>query len=65
MTVLCMWHKKKLSRIDLSKQEEVESGNTRNQQFATVTSLDNTISNNDDYGRTIVQGPRMASYSNS
>ncbi len=64
MTVLCMWHKKKLSRIDLSKQEEVESGNTTSQQFTKLTSLDH-ISNIDDYERTIVQGPQMASYSNS
>ncbi len=65
MAVLCMWHKKKLSRIDLSKQEEVESGNITSQQFTKLTSLDHNISNNDDYGTTIFQGPRMASYSNS
>ncbi len=65
MTVLCMWHMNKLSRIDLSKHEEVESGNTTSQQFTKLTSLDHNISNNDDYERTIVQGPRMASYSNS
>ncbi len=65
MTVLCMWHKNKLSRIDLSKHEEVESGNTTSQQFTKLTSLDHNISNIDDYERTIIQGPRIASYSNS
>ena len=39
--------------------------NTTSQQFTKNISLDHNISDNDDYGRTIVQGPRMASYSNS
>ncbi len=45
--------------------KRLNQGTLTSQQFTKHTSLDHNISNNDDYGRTIVQGPLMASYSNS